>query len=140
MSLLSGSFRLRLSIPKTCILILTVVKSAVFHTPLSDYSGVMSFDFFAQPYLIISSSLSEMPATPMKCSISCAKVFPCSSRRLQVRACRFCEKSSSFPHVFGRAYLFPKNLSSAKHYFPIAPETRSQLTGSDTAEKKSQKL
>ena len=45
----------------------------------------------------------------MKCSISCAKVFPCSSRRRQVRAAkRFREKSSSFPR--GRAYFIPKNL------------------------------
>ena len=49
-----------------------------------------------------------MPITPMKSSISCAKVFPCSSRRLQVRACRFCEKSSSFPHASGERIYPPK--------------------------------
>lgn len=67
-------------------------------------------------------------------SISGAKVCPCSSRRGKVKPSGFVEKSSSFPSLIypGERIYSPKPCT-AKHYLFYAPETRTLLTGSDTA-------
>jgi hypothetical protein len=59
-----------------------------------------------------------------------AKVFPCSLRRRKFKPDGF---AKNLPLSLRASVFFAKNLTSAKHYFLIAPETRSLLTGSDTA-------
>lgn len=88
----------------------------LFCTSFSGYPGVKG-DFFISPYLITSSSFSGMPIMPMKCSISCAKVYPCSSRLSKFKPQGGFVKNLTLS--VPASVFYPEKLASAKHYLSL---------------------
>lgn len=72
--------------------------------------------FFLLPISYNFFLFSGMLITPMKCSISCAKVFPCSSRRSKFEFFRFVK---NLPLSVPASVFVPEKLSSAKHYLSL---------------------
>ena len=94
--------------------------------------------FFYTSLGIISSSIGyvsmQLGANRFSCESISVFFTPVASSSRK----RFYEKSSSFRS--GERICSLKNLTPAKHYFLLAPETRSLLTGSDTAYKKKSEI